>query len=76
MTVLASYADRQVLGIDTFERALLYSAILLNKANTDPNNFVNESDNPNTDAVQITFNLNDSRISQLKLADNFNTLLT
>ena len=65
MTVLESYSDRQNIGIDSFERALLYSAILLNKANIDPNNFVPASSNPNFTAVELNTNISEGTTSQI-----------
>lgn len=85
MTKLASKSERDSLNIDTFERAIVYSGLLLYKTLKDPNNPIPEDNNPFSDFVsysmpngnskEITFTINVTlpidRIEATELGGNF-----
>lgn len=56
MTILATKRERDALGIDTFERAFVYAALLLRAANTKPK-VEGTSQDPYHNAVRITLDL-------------------
>ncbi len=71
MTILESKSERDSIGIDSFERGLVYATLLLYKAIKDPNNPVPANENPFSDA--ITFNLRNvaNPTSALNVTANF-----
>ena len=54
MTILDSKTNRDLYGIDTFERGFVYSALLLRASNTHPQNTRSRNENPYYNAVRIT----------------------
>ncbi len=65
MTFLETKADRDFINIDSFERAIVYSLLLLYKAIKDPNNPVPANENPYINA--ISFNLPDREATTTNL---------
>jgi len=66
MTVLESKGERDARGIDSFERAIVYSVLLLYKTVKDPNNPINFDNNPFFDSV--SFNLPNTNTIEANLA--------
>lgn len=56
MTPLDTKANRDLYGIDTFERGLVYAALLLRSSNTNPDNTRTKQKNPYYNAVRIALN--------------------
>lgn len=68
MTILEAKEVRDTKGIDCFERALIYSALLLYKSNKNPNN---AEDYLFTNAVSITLPNSNAGIAELSIKIDF-----